>query len=155
MPTLTRNALLHQIDGEDSRTAIELLLEEIVGVGGAVRGAEKCLTILAPTVRFPNGVSVAWLNEPTADPLYAQGTAAVFGYEFRSGSPYRGPHLQDALDRWFSLLQTSGFGDTAPGWSATWSNRYQIEYEDLPKRIDPLAQWMTDLIRELRDLPRY
>lgn len=131
--------------------AIDRLCIAAPDAGARIRATECALIIEVPTASG-GAVSVAWICLPDG-PWRAQGTAAVFGSHFTSERTRRGGQVGEILEGWVANFRACSFAHRPPGWKPRIvpSDRWQVEYSDLPDNLETIEGWMVDKIAKLRD----
>ena len=149
-----RDRLVQQLTS-DQMNAVDDLLMTAQAEGASIQGLSSSLGI---KVRIESGdevspswVSLGWLCSTDSDLLHAQGNAAVFGSHFRSEETRRGGQVGRELEGWRANFQTCPFAHRPPGWKPRIipSDRWQVEYADLPEHLEEIEGWMTSVIAAL------
>ena len=98
-------------------------------------------------------VTIAWICLPDSK-WQAPGTAAVFGWYFKSQETLPGRQILKILNEWAEYFKTSGFAERPDTWASNGqlpNERWQVGYSDLPDNLETIEGWMIDVITKLRD----
>ena len=148
---ITRQELLNGMPSPQARQAAQRLINVAQENGGRVDYGVTGISIRRKCAAWHNPVSVAWIHLPGG-----RGSTKTRDFSFGAGNGEgdffdRLPrHLRDVLNEWAGSalvgMNSSGLDDE------TMSARF-ITYEEAAANIDPLAERLANVLRELAALP--
>ena len=149
-PSLNRETFLGEFTNIEVRSAAARLLDKTAESGATFGWGSSAVSIRGQCSRWKPPISVAWLYPPSKTGLGFFGTngfnfgAAIFGYD-----PPPDDELRRLLTNWANRFKDDSFTtDASSKGMIAWS----VGYEDAVEHVDLLAERVSQVLAELRQL---